>query len=186
MNIEYLANHFLIAMPSLTDPNFSRTVSYVCEHNDDGAIAIIINRPTEYTLSYIFEQMSIEVTHPTANDIPVMYGGPVQQDRGFVIHRPHGKWRSSLKVTEDIAVTTSHDILEAVAQGKGPDDIIIALGYAGWGEAQLEAELMSNHWLNCEANSDILFATPFQDRWRAAAETLGVNITTISDQSGHA
>jgi len=186
METHSFTNQLLIAMPRLNDPNFNRTVSYVCEHNADGAVAIIINKPTDYNLAFIFEQMHIPVSHPAANQMPVMFGGPVQPDRGFVIHQPAGTWRSSLHVSDDIVVTTSHDILEAIAKGEGPSEFLVALGYAGWSPLQLEAEVASNYWLNCTLDIDVLFHTPAHLRWEFAARSMGIDIHQLGDASGHA
>jgi putative transcriptional regulator len=184
--VTYLNNHLLIAMPSLQDPNFNRTVTYICEHTEKGAIGIIINRPTDLSLDYIFEQMSIPVTHEPAKHLPILQGGPVQTDRGFVIHRPPKAYRSSLKTYEDLAITTSQDVLEELARGEGPQDVLVALGYAGWEAGQLEQELTSNSWLSCPAIADIIFNTPFEHRWEAAAAQMGVDINLISGDAGHA
>lgn len=186
-NESTLANHFLIAMPAMGDPNFAQTVSYVCEHNENGAVGIIINRPMpNILLGDLFNQLNIPVDNSAIAGMPVFYGGPVQPDRGFVLHRPSGQWRSSLALADDIHITTSQDILEAIAQGDGPASPIIALGYAGWGTDQLEEEMARNAWLTCPANSQLLFDTPYHEQWEAAAQILGVDIRTISSDSGHA
>jgi len=182
----HLTNHFLIAMPGLADPNFFHTVTYICEHSDQGAMGIVINRPMELQLSDIFEQLEIAVTSPQPSRQPVYIGGPVQGDRGFVLHDSNSVWDSTLKVTPEISVTTSLDILEAIAAGKGPDKVLVALGYAGWGSGQLEQELAQNAWLNGPADSDIIFNRPSQERWRAAAELLGVDLDLLSGEAGHA
>jgi len=181
-----LTNHFLIAMPTLGDPNFFRTVTYMCQHNDEGALGIIINRPTDMALSDILEQMKIEAEDQATRDLPIYYGGPVQSDRGFVIHEPVGDWNSSFQVTGSVALTTSRDILEAIAGGKGPKKILIALGYAGWGEGQLEQEIVENAWLNAPAKTEILFDIPPSQRWKSAAEEVGVDLDLLSSQAGHA
>ncbi len=181
-----LENHFLIAMPNLSDPNFHRTVTYICEHNKDGAIGIIINRPMGMQLAEVFTQMDIQVTREDVGKMNLLYGGPIQPERGFVIHRPIGQWRSSLKTSASLAVTTSQDILEAFAKGEGPKDAIIALGYAGWGPKQLEAELIENVWLSISASEEILFDVPFDQRWEAAAKEIGIDIHTLSNEIGHA
>jgi len=180
-----LTNHFLIAMPTLGDPNFFRTVTYMCQHNDEGALGIIINRPTDMTLSDILQQMKIEADDDTTRNLPIYYGGPVQSDRGFVIHEPVGDWNSSFQVTESVALTTSRDILEAIAAGEGPKKILIALGYAGWGEGQLEREIVENAWLNAPVKTEILFDIPANQRWKSAAEEMGVDLDLLSSQAGH-
>ena len=186
MNTTNFTNQFLIAMPSLKDPAFSQSVVYMCEHNDEGAIGIIINHPSSLNLDKLFEHISIDSDHAKDSDLPVLYGGPLQQDRGFVIHRPKGNWRSTLEMAPDIAITTSQDILEAVAKGKGPKDVLVALGYAGWEGGQIEQEILDNDWLSYPADTSIIFETPFADRWMAATTLMGVDIHSLSDDVGHA
>ena len=181
-----LSNHFLIAMPSLADGNFSRSVTYICEHDDKGSLGITINRPSDILLEEIFQQLEIPCSQPHISQQPVYVGGPVQQDRGFLLHSPVGNWDSSLQVTENIAVTTSKDILEAIARGEGPEQVIIALGYAGWGPGQLEHEMSENAWLSCPANEQILFHTPAEKRWEQAAMLLGIDLQLLSSDTGHA
>ncbi len=139
-----LAGQFLIAMPNLADPNFFHTVTYMCEHSPVGAMGLVINRPTELTLGDLAEQLEIEMTETEMTHVPIYQGGPVQTDRGFVLHQPLGDWDNSMQVTPDISLTMSQDILEAIAQDLGPDKYLIMLGYAGWGEGQLEEELVAN------------------------------------------
>ncbi len=181
-----LANHFLIAMPGLRDPNFSRTVTYVCEHTEQGAMGIVINRPMEIRLGEILEQLDIEVLDPGALDNPIYLGGPVQTDRGFVLHTEGETYDSTLNIAPNICVTTSRDVLEAIAAGKGPASRLIALGYAGWGGGQLEQEMVSNAWLSGPADGDILFRVPAGRRWQAAASLLGVDLNLMSAEVGHA
>lgn len=181
-----LANHFLIAMPRLADPNFFHTVTYICEHTTEGALGIVINRPLEMRLGEILTHMDIPNTDPRAADIPVHMGGPVQQERGFVLHTPLGDWEATLKVTDEIGITTSRDILTAIAEGRGPQQVLIALGYAGWGGGQLEQEMADNAWLSGPANTQILFEIPEAQRWEAAAASLGVDLNLLSGDVGHA
>ncbi len=181
-----LNNHFLIAMPQMGDPNFFHTVTYLCEHTDEGAMGLVINRPLDITLTDIFEQMSITTKDDEFDHIPVFMGGPVEQERGFVLHQPAGDWEASQKVTGQIAVTSSRDVLEAIAQHEGPEQFVIVLGYAGWGGGQLEQELADNAWLNGPAENDILFSTPVEQRWEAAAALLGIDLNLISTETGHA
>jgi putative transcriptional regulator len=181
-----LNNQLLIAMPSLLDPAFGKTVVYVCEHNSQGAVGLIINRPLNYQLSYVFDQMDIKATSSSSQEKPLMFGGPIQPERGFVIHRPMGVWRSSLNIDDDVTVTTSNDIIHAIANGSGPQDALVTLGYAGWAENQLEQEVVDNSWLVCPFSPKILYNTPFERRWEVAAEILGVNIHFISSGEGHA
>lgn len=182
-----LKNQFLIAMPGLDDPNFSRTVTYICDHGEQGAMGIVVNRPTELHLSDVLKHMSIE-NHDPATDRQIVYlGGPVQEERGFVLHTPNdGAWSSSSSVTDRIGLTTSRDILEALAIGQGPAQALIALGYAGWGPGQLEAEIQQNAWLSGPAEAEILFELPSDQRWAAAARLLGVDMALMSTDAGHA
>ncbi len=182
---DFLTNQFLIAMPALADPNFSQTVTLVCEHSAQGALGIIINRPLDMQLAEVFEQLKL----PTGTAIghrPVLQGGPVQTDRGFVIHRAGRDWDSTLHVSEQIHVTTSRDVLDAMARGEGPGEAIVALGYAGWDAGQLEDELAQNAWLSAPVDEHILFAMPFEQRWHAAGRLLGIDLSTISTEAGHA
>jgi putative transcriptional regulator len=181
-----LANNLLIAMPTLADPNFSRTVTLLCEHSDEGAMGIMINRPTNLVLRDILNQLNIDTSHSNCGDTPVYFGGPVQNSRGFVLHEPVGNWEATLAVTDTLGVSTSRDILEALARGEGPQHYLIALGYAGWGAGQLERELVENSWLNAPAKRDILFTLSPDQRWKAAAELTGVDLTRLSSEAGHA
>lgn len=181
-----LTNHFLIAMPALQDPNFSHTVTYLCEHTSEGAMGIVVNRPLELTLADVFEQMEIGVTDKAIGQKPVFAGGPVNTERGFVLHSTTEPWHSTMRITDEISITTSRDILEAIAGGKGPDEALVALGYAGWGGGQLEAEIAQNSWLASPASSDILFRLPVAERWAAAAAAIGVDLGLLSHDAGHA
>lgn len=180
-----LTNHFLIAMPGMTDPFFAKTVTFLCQHSQDGALGIIVNRPSDLTLGDIMQQMNIEVCLPEIGKQPIYFGGPVQPERGFVLHEPLGKWDSTLLVSESIALTTSRDILEAIGHGEGPKKVLVALGYAGWARGQLEREIVDNSWLNARANKSIIFEFPSAQRWKAAAELMGVDISLLTSQAGH-
>lgn len=179
-------NHFLIAMPSLEDPNFSRTVTYLCEHNEDGALGIVINRPTDLRLGELLDHLEVESVDPAVAAQPVYLGGPVQRERGFVLHRPHGQWDSSLQIADQIVLTTSKDVLEAIARQEGPREYLIALGYAGWGPGQLETEMAENAWLSGPADPVVIFGKSADQRWQAAAALLGVDMSLLSSQTGHA
>lgn len=179
-------NHFLIAMPNLRDPNFARTVTLICEHSSEGAMGIVINRITDLRLADILQQMDIEGGDSHHLDLPVYVGGPVQNNRGFVLHEPLGAWESTLTVTETLGVSTSRDILVALAENRGPQRCLLALGYAGWAAGQLEHEIGENAWLSGPADSQILFDTPVEARWGAAAKHLGVDIAALSGEAGHA
>jgi len=181
-----LANHFLIAMPGMQDPNFARTVTYMCEHTEEGAMGIVINRPMDIRLAEVLEQLEIQTDDPRVLDIPVYLGGPVQPDRGFVLHTNGQRFDSTLSITPDISVTTSRDVLEAIAEGRGPEQTLIALGYAGWGEGQLEDEMSANAWLSGPADERILFHLAPGERWLAAAQLLGVDLNLLSAEAGHA
>jgi putative transcriptional regulator len=184
--MQSLTNHFLIAMPSLEDPNFSATVSYICEHNENGALGLIVNQPLTMTVAELMAELQIDVGDRQVALQPVFRGGPVQQDRGFVLHTAGGEWESSLAINEELSLTTSRDVLLALADGDTPMKALIALGYAGWGAGQLEAELAENSWLSVAADPHILFDVPHEERWRAAAELLGVDLDKLSSYSGHA
>ncbi|MGE0082170.1 MAG: YqgE/AlgH family protein [Thiohalomonadaceae bacterium] len=181
-----LANHFLIAMPSLQDPNFSQTVTYVCEHSAAGAMGIVINRPLRLTVGEVLEHMQITPGEHVDVEHDVLMGGPVQGEHGFVLHTPPGKWSSSVRITDRIAVTTSRDILAAIAEGRGPERYLLALGYAGWGAGQLEREMAENAWLSGPADPRILFELPLEERWRAAAALIGIDLNLLSTEVGHA
>jgi putative transcriptional regulator len=181
-----LTHHFLIAMPNMADPHFSKSLTYICEHNEKGALGVVINRPIDLLLSALLEQVSIPVTNQQIGDIPVHYGGPVQTDRGFVLHGPVGQWQSTLSINANIGLTTSKDILQAVARGEGPEQIFVTLGYAGWGAGQLESELAQNAWLTVPADNAVLFDLPSEDRVPAAMQLLGIDFASLSEEAGHA
>jgi putative transcriptional regulator len=181
-----LTQHFLIAMPAMVDPHFARTLTLVCEHNENGALGIVVNRPTDMNLHGLLEQVNISPESDTFKAVPVHFGGPVQVDRGFVLHRPLGTWQSTLAVGTEIGLTTSKDILQAVARGNGPEQILVTLGYAGWAPGQLEHELAQNAWLTVPARNDILFELPAEERLPAAMQLLGVDYANLSDVAGHA
>ncbi|HEX7116289.1 MAG TPA: YqgE/AlgH family protein, partial [Steroidobacter sp.] len=183
---EFLTNQFLIAMPAMTDSNFAQTVTFIWEHNAEGALGIIINRPLRMRLADVFEQLKMPTAPGVSAEQPVLQGGPVQTDRGFVVHQAGGNWEHTLRVSSRIQVTTSPDILDAMARGGGPDTALVALGYAGWGAGQLESEIAQNAWLTAPCDERILFEVPYEQRWRAAGRLLGIDLTTISPQAGHA
>lgn len=180
-----LTSHFLIAMPGMADPNFSRTLTYVCEHNERGALGLVVNRPTDVTLGTLFRQVEIPLDDEAMAAQPVFFGGPVQLEHGFVLHRPLGSWRSTLPVGE-VGLTTSRDILEAMARGEGPAERLVALGYAGWAPGQVEEEIKRNGWLTVAADLDVIFRLPAEARYGAALGALGVSAINLSDEAGHA
>ncbi|MFK8028879.1 MAG: YqgE/AlgH family protein [Gammaproteobacteria bacterium] len=180
------ANQFMIAMPGLLDPGFTRTVTIICEHNDQGALGLVINRPSDLNVGDLLEQMELGTDDPELASQPVMQGGPVSRDRGFVLHEEKGPWESTMSVSNKLQLTTSKDILEAIAEGKGPARTIMAVGYAGWDAGQLESEMGANSWLSADYDADILFETPVKQRWSAAAGLLGIDPHQISSEAGHA
>ena len=190
MESSNLTNRFLIAMPTLADPNFHHTVTYICAHNEEGAMGIVINRRLDLEFGEIIEQLNLQERDDgrgrAARRMPIYHGGPVQIDRGFVLHRPDEEWSSSIRISPELGMTTSRDILEAIAAGKGPEHSLIALGYAGWGSGQLERELKENAWLSAPVDADIIFATPCEKRWDSATALLGFDSHQISPQVGHA
>jgi putative transcriptional regulator len=161
-------------------------VAFVCQHGEDGAMGLLINRLSEYRLGDVLAQMNIKSELSRVSEAPVLIGGPVQPERGFVLHTPPGDWESSYKISERLCVTTSRDVLAAMAEGNGPADAIVALGYAGWSPGQIETELKENAWLTCAADEAILFSAPLETRWEAAANLVGVNIASLTDYAGHA
>ena len=182
----YLKHHFLIAMPHMADPNFAQTVTYLVEHNEQGAMGLVINRPNGLNLADVLEQLRPEETPPAlCQGLPIFAGGPVQTDRGFVLH-PSGKTFQATLELGELALSTSQDVLFAIADGSGPAKHLITLGYAGWEAGQLEAELSDNAWLTCPADAAILFDTPAEQRLGAAAARLGINLSLLTAQAGHA
>jgi putative transcriptional regulator len=190
----HLANQFLIAMPGMGDPNFARTVTFLFEHSPQGAMGIVINRPSKMHLAEVFEQLQLPCTNHTVEEQFVLQGGPVQIEQGFVIHRSGqlgdggngGNWEYSVHVSDTVQITASRDILAAIARGEGPPEAIVALGYAGWGAGQLEAELQANAWLTADADESVLFDLPYEDRWQAAVRLLGIDSSRLGPDAGHA
>ena len=182
----YLQQQLLIAMPSMADPNFSRSVTLLCQHNEEGAIGITVNRQSDFTLGELLFQLNIPCESQEISSMVVLEGGPVSPDHGFVLHTSVEGFDSSIQINEDIMVTTSRDILFAIAAGKGPQQFLVALGYAGWGDGQLEWEMRQNAWLSVPADKDILFESALQNRWEKAVGKLGVNINDLHGVGGHA
>jgi len=182
----YLADHFLIAMPSLADPHFVRGVTLVCQHDEHGAMGLVINHLSEYTLGEVLKQMDIEHDFPALARQAVLVGGPVQPDRGFVLHDDPRDFGASLRFGQGLAVSTSREVLEQMARGDGPANFLMTLGYAGWTAGQLEDEISQNAWLTVPADREIVFNTPLEQRWQAAARSLGIDISGMSDSVGHA
>ncbi|OOF14148.1 MULTISPECIES: YqgE/AlgH family protein [unclassified Salinivibrio] len=186
-----LKNHFLVAMPSMTDSRFQHGVIYVCEHNDDGAMGLMINQPINISVGKMLDQIEVERQLPLsqAKDSlaqPVLFGGPVSEDRGFVLHRADRSFGTSIPLSDDLAVTTSKDILSILGTDEQPDQFIVALGYAGWEPGQLELELAENSWLTLEADPKVIFDTPLSERWQKALDQLGIKAANLSSEIGHA
>ncbi|GAA5645765.1 MULTISPECIES: YqgE/AlgH family protein [Vibrio] len=185
-----LTNHFLVAMPGMKDPYFKHSVVYICEHNEDGAMGLIINAPIDVTVGGMLKQVDVQPVHPQLNTDslkkPVLNGGPVSEDRGFILHKPKDHYESSVQMTDNISVTTSRDILTVLGTEAEPEDYLVALGYAGWEAGQLESELAENSWLTIEADPDVIFNTPISQRWSKAVEKLGIDAAQLSNQAGHA
>ena len=180
-----LSNQFLMAMPGMVGGNLAGTVIYICEHTSKGALGLVINRPTDLTLGSLLEKIDLNLEITPQKNTPVFFGGPVQTDRGFVLHAPAGEYSSSIKF-EDMALTTSRDVLQEVAQGRGPEKLLVTLGYAGWGAGQLENELAQNAWLSVGADKDIIFGVPPEQRYDAALKLLGIDPGMLTGVAGHA
>lgn len=181
-----LSNQLLIAMPGMADPNFATTVTLVCEHNVEGALGIIINRPMAMNLGGLFDQLDLTKADDALASHPVLMGGPVALERGFVLHNPCSSFESTVAVSPDIQLTLSRDVIDAMAAGSGPEQSLVALGYAGWDAGQLEHEMLSNAWLTVPATPEVIFDVPFADRWSVAAQSIGIDISKMSPDAGHA
>ena len=180
-----LTNHFLVAMPQMADPNFGGAVVFIAEHSPQGALGLVINRPMELTMKSLFDRIDLPLDSPREG-APIFFGGPVQTDRGFVLHTPIGNWGSTVIVADDLGLTSSKDVLEAVSRGQGPDRILVTLGYSGWGPGQLEDELARNAWLTMPADADVIFDAPADERLTRAFGLLGINPAFLSAAAGHA
>jgi len=181
-----LTDHFLIAMPNMADPYFSKSLTYICEHNDQGALGLVVNRPIDMTLQALFERLSLTLKHGEHSGAPIYFGGPVQTDRGFVLHAPAGSWQSTLRVSEAMGLTTSKDILEAVGRGEGPHRMLVTLGYAGWSPGQLENELQQNGWLHCSPDPELIFGADVAAKYDRAMQKIGIRPGMLSSDVGHA
>ncbi len=181
-----LADHFLISMPTMVDPNFSGTVVYICEHSSKGALGLVVNKPSDISISTLFAKVELELIDLSVGEAPVLIGGPVQNDRGFVLHTPQDRWDSSLVINESMALTTSKDVLEAISNGCGPERWLITLGYSGWSAGQLDDEIAHNGWLTVPARESILFDTPVDQRFDAAFKLLGFDPWMLSADAGRA
>lgn len=185
-NISSFTNMLLVAMPSMADPNFSHTVIYVCEHQPEGAVGLIVNRPMQFPISMIFEQLNVQPIRVQLATRPLLFGGPIQPERGFVIHKQLGPWQSSLNLNDEVSITTSNDIIRAIALDEGPKDLLVTLGFSGWGANQLEEEVKKDAWILCPFKSELLYDVPFEQRWLYAGSLIGVDMNQLSSQSGHA
>lgn len=181
-----LTDNFLIAMPALEDPYFAHALVYICEHNENGALGIIVNRPIDLNLAGLLDKIDIKLDAENLADLPIYFGGPVQLDRGFVLHRPIGFWQSTLAVNSEVGLTSSRDVLASVGSAGLPSEIIVTLGYSGWDAGQLENELAQNSWLTVPAKASILFDLPPEERLPAAMQNLGISFSQLSDVAGHA
>lgn len=183
---EYFTNQLLIAMPGLQDPNFKGSVVYVCEHNAQGAMGVVVNHPLAIPASRIFESLDLSAPETVA-DKQLLLGGPMHRERGLILHRPGGRqWESTIRIDPDVLITASKDILVDMAAGSGPEEALIVLGYAGWGPGQLEAEVAANAWLTVPADADIIFRTPYEQRAQAALQSIGIDAQQLAVQAGHA
>jgi putative transcriptional regulator len=185
-NISSFSNMLLVAMPSMKDPNFRHTVIYVCEHQPEGAVGLIINRPMQFPIAMIFEQLNIQPIRVQLSTRPLLYGGPIQPERGFVIHKQLGPWQSSLNLREDVTITTSNDIIRAIAVDEGPADLLVTLGFTGWSAQQLEDEVKNDSWIICPFKPELVYEVPFEDRWLYAGSLIGIDMNQLTSQSGHA
>lgn len=183
-----LTHHFLIAMPGMEDKTFNRSVVYLCEHSERGALGLVINKPSDINLKVLFEKIELHLARPELGEAPVFQGGPVQTERGFVLHAPEEgtNYTSSMSVPGGLEMTTSKDVLEAVANGNGPERFLLTLGHAGWGAGQLEDEISKNGWLTVEADPKIVFDVPAEERFEAALALLGISSSMLSGEAGHA
>ncbi len=184
-----LTNNLIIAMPGLADPLFEKSVSFICQHTDNGAMGLTINHPTNINFAKLLEQLEIPLDKDSLADIPVYLGGPVETGHGFILHSNDCEqkiWNQTLRINDDFSLSSSQDILKAIAGGNGPSDFLITLGYAGWGRGQIEKEMEENSWLNVQADRELLFNTPSEQRWESAAKKLGIDINLISGDIGHA
>ena len=180
------SNLLLVAMPAMSEPYFRHAVIYVCEHQTEGAVGLIINHPMQYEISMIFQQLNIEPIKVNLSKRPLLFGAPIQPERGFVIHKQTGDWKSSLNLRKDVIITTSNDIIRAIARDEGPKDLLVTLGFTGWAASQLEEEIKNDTWLVCPFKSEILYDIPFEKRWSYAGSILGVDMNKLSSQGGNA
>lgn len=180
-----LTDHFLIAMPGMMDPIFSKCLLYICEHHEQGALGLVVNRPIAMNLAALLAELGMEASNPESENIPIYFGGPVEMERGFILHEPVGQWQSTISVSQRVGLTTSKDILESLGKAAEPRNALIALGYSGWAPGQLEHELSQNAWLSVKASLDVIFETPPEERLPAALKMMGIDWAQLSDSAGH-
>jgi putative transcriptional regulator len=178
-------DHFLISMPHLDDPHFQHTVVYLCEHTEDGAMGIIINRPSNIDFTELADHLGIQIACPWLTSEPIYNGGPVEAERGFILHTADKSWSNTLKITSDVSLSASLETLEHISEGNGPEAFRITLGCAGWDAGKLESEIANNDWLVCEADLDVLFHTPSDMQFTAATKVLGIDMARLSPDIGH-
>lgn len=181
-----LTSQLLVAMPSMEDPNFAQTVTLICEHGEKGALGIVVNKPLSMKFGEVLSQMKLQTSDLALEEQPVLRGGPLYPDRGFVVHKPGGSWDSTHRISDQVQVTTSKDVLTAIARGEGPEGAFIALGYAGWEAGQLEQEIKDNAWLTLPYDEALTFGLPPEERWLAAWRRLGIDVAFVSQTAGHA
>lgn len=182
-----LTSHFLIAMPGMADTNFSKTLTLICEHNEQGAMGFVINRPMDVPVTELFSQQQIVIDNDSVIASLLLYaGGPVETERGFILHSPEKSWSTTMQVSDQFSISASRDIVEDTASGEGPEKLLFLLGYAGWGPGQLESEITENAWLTTAADPNVVFDLPWESRWRAAASQLGIDLSLLNPDAGHA
>ncbi len=181
-----LVDKCLIATPAIKDPLFASSLIYMCEHSENGSMGLVVNHRTSQNLQDIFDQLGIDCEDESINQQPVFIGGPVQLEQGFILHTTAGGWQKSIEVSSDIYITSSIDILQAIAQNRGPKDYLVILGFSGWASGQLESELQQNSWLTSTSSAELLFHQNSDDKWQMAFDTLGFDISKLSPVSGNA
>jgi putative transcriptional regulator len=182
-----LSGQILVATPKLRKSMFEKSLIFICEHHEQGSVGVMINRPTSFFLSYIFEQLGVDVNASSLKNLPLLFGGAIQPERGFVLHRPPGEWRSSLIIKpNEVTLTTSNDIIRALANNTGPSDVIVTLGYSAWEPLQLEDEIKNDYWLVCPYQKDLLYNVAYPDRWTFAGNLMGIDIEKMIFGTGHA
>ena len=186
LEMSSFTNQLLIAMPHLDGDDFSRSLVYLCGHDESGVMGLVVNKPSSLTLAELFDQLEIVCKNPRAQETPVLAGGPVQSDAGLVLHEEKGDWEATQKVAENLYLTGSLDILQGIAENRGPERFLVIRGYAGWGDGQLDQEINENCWLMADSERGLLFNSPYYSRWEDAGKSLGFDIKLVSCEAGHA